>query len=144
MSLLNLPLQDHTSSKPGEFLDAYAALWAKLTGIKIGKPRKYSAKNSYAKENGVELDRRTDLAQSKGPVNRKGHKTKRVVIWQAELDGMWKSLGAAGQAAWEKGSVDAFEEEKVEWKRKLAAPVSKKPEDRQKCVDSLYLRYCRR
>ena len=130
------PPQVHASSKPSEFLAAYASLWATLTGQRVNKPRKYSAKNRYKKTVTDELERRTDEAVAKDKTG-----SKRLPLWQKQLDHMWKILPKVEKAKWEAESVAEFEEAKVVWKARLDAPVSTKPEDRQQCVFFGHVRY---
>ena len=129
--MLSQSSQDHNENpaKPGEHVDAYAAFWAKLTGVKVNKPpRRYSAKNRYAKTITKELEELTEEAKKELPGQR------RVTVWNAQLDLKWNSLSERERNKWQKLSDDSLEADQKEWKKMLKAPISKEPEQLQRYV----------
>lgn len=123
-------------------------MWNKLTGQNITKPRRYPAIYRFSKTVADELQERTDVAHREflakaaaaPPVatskSKKPQKTKntRLPLWTKERDSMWDALPVEEQKNWQKISDDVFAEEEKDYAKSLNSPVSKDPEDIQKCV----------
>lgn len=116
-------------TKAGSMTDG--TFWSNLTNEKLDKPRRYSAKNRFAKSVEKELEEKTNAASQDEP------KKKRVSLWQRELDSMWKVLSEEQQKEWQQQSDTAYNQEVEAWKKAMVAPISKKPEDLQRYAKSL-------
>ena len=59
---------------------------------------------------------------------------KRVQVWNIQLDLMWAAVTKHDKDAWQKQSDSTYDKDIKEWDAMLKAPVSKEPEQVQKCV----------
>jgi len=121
-----------SKSKSGGNINAYTAFWAKLTGVKLNKPRHASAKMLFLRTVIKELEEKTNRSWKTPEMAG----MKRVQVWNIQLDLMWATVTKQEKEAWQKKSDSDYDRDTKEWDALLKAPVAKEPEQLQKCVSN--------
>jgi hypothetical protein len=106
---------------------AYEVLMRQLTGVALKKPKKKSAQMLWAKSN-------HDIVEDAVKKNAQFATSKKgqvAGIRQKVIGELFKALDEEDQKGWEEVAKEEHEEAINAWKKRVDAPISNSPEDRQ-------------